>query len=109
MGPIQHLGNLVATGPSDSSPAPRKPGVQPVGDQAQLATVPLSAQVDQIHRTDPSSFQAVLSDAIRKLRVAAAGSSDPAEAAFLSGLADRFQRLSETSNTGAPPVPAGNS
>lgn len=65
--------------------------------------MPLSAQVEQLQGTDASTFQAVLSDAIRKLRAAASESSDPVEAAYLSDLANRFQWLEEASNAGALP------
>ena len=41
------------------------------------------------------SFKTVLRDSIQKLRAAASQCSDPAEAAYLSGLANRFQRLEE--------------
>jgi hypothetical protein len=57
---------------------------------------------------DASSFQAVVSDAIRKLRAAASGSSDPVEAAYLSELANRFQRLEDAGNAGALPNSAWN-
>jgi hypothetical protein len=108
MGPINNLGNLAAPGPSDTGSSGRKADVPRGEDQAQLATVPLSAQVQEIHRTDPSSFQAVLSDAIRKLRAAAAESSDPAEAAYLSGLANGFQRLVEANSASTQINSAGN-
>ncbi len=93
MGSIHNLGNPAAIGPSESPSPTRKAGAQPGADQVQLATVPLPAQIDQRTRTDPASFKTVLRDSIEKLRVAASQSSDPAEAAYLSGLANRFQRL----------------
>jgi hypothetical protein len=101
MGPIQNLGEVAALGPPDHSSSTRKADVPTLEDQAQLSTVPLEAQVEQIQRTHPSSFQDVLHDAIRGLRAAAAEAADPAEAAYLSGLANRFQRLEET---GVPDV-----
>ncbi len=99
MGPLSNLGNPAAIGPSDSSLSKRK-DVQVPEDQVQLATVPLLAQVEQIRKADASSFRAVLGDAIRKLRVAAAETSDPREAAYFSDLANRFQRLEEAGQPG---------
>jgi hypothetical protein len=101
MGPIRNLGDLAGNGPSDSSASTRKASGQAVEDQAQLSTVPLETQVEQIQSTHPSSFEAVLHDAIRGLRAAAAESADPAQVAYLSGLANRFQRLEDT---GVPDV-----
>jgi hypothetical protein len=93
MGSIHNLGNPPAIGPSDSLSPARKASNQPSADQVQLATVPLPAQVDQLPRTEPSTFKAILSSSIQELRIAASQCSDPAEAAYLSGLANRFQRL----------------
>jgi hypothetical protein len=101
MGPISNLGDLAGNGPADASSSTRKASVPVVEDQAQLSTVPLEAQVEQIQRTHPSSFEAVLHDAVRGLRAAAAETPDPVQAAYLSGLANRFQRLEET---GVPDV-----
>jgi hypothetical protein len=106
MGSIHDLGNLTAIGLSDFSSSARKTSVQPGDDQVQLATVPLAAQVEQLQRTDASSLQAVLSDAIRKLRSAASESSDPVEAGYLSDLANRFQWLEEAGNADALSNPA---
>ena len=108
MGVISNLGNLVPADLPESRPSARKAGAKPGEDQAQLATVPLSAQVEQIHGTDPSNFQAVLSDAIHKLKVAAADSSDPAETAYLLAIADRFQQLAEANNAGTFSGSAGD-
>jgi len=52
MGPIHNLGHLTAIGPSDSSFPARKAGVQPTEDQAQLAVLPLSEQLEQLQKTD---------------------------------------------------------
>lgn len=97
MGVIYNPGNLVPTGPSDSRPSTRMTGVKPSEDRAQLATVSLAAQAAQINRTDPPRFQAILSDAMRKLKVAC-----------LSGMADRSQQLAEASDAGTLSGSAGN-
>ena len=103
MGSINNLGNPPAIGPADSPSPTRKAAIQPGADQVQLATVPLPAQVDQQRTTtDPSSFKTVLRDSIEKLRVAASQCADPAEAAYLSGLANRFQRLEEAEGSSPP-------
>jgi len=102
MGSINNLGNPPAIGPAESPSPTRKAGIQPGADQVQLATVPLPAQLDQRTRTDPSNFKTVLRDSIEKLRVAASQCSDPAEAAYLSGLANRFQRLEEAEDSSSP-------
>ena len=96
MGSIHNLGDPSAIGPSDSTSPARKASIQPGADQVQLATVPLSAQIDQLSRTDPSSLKKVLRDSIQELRAAASQCSDPTEAAYLTGLANGFQRLEET-------------
>jgi hypothetical protein len=101
MSSIENLGALNFISPSDSTPAAR---VQPVAvgeDQVQIATIPLTAQVQQLESKTPSSFHAVLDDAIRELRVAASQSTNAIEIAYLSGLADRFQQLEEE-GAGAP-------
>ena len=95
MGSIHNLGNPSAMDPSESTSPTRRASNQSGADQVQLATVPLSTQLDQHARTDPSSLKTVLRDSIQKLRVAASQCSDPAEAAYLSGLANRFQRLEQ--------------
>jgi hypothetical protein len=106
MGSIHNLGDPSAIGPSDPNSVKRKAeGIQPAEDQVQLATIPFPAQVDQLSRTDPSSLKNVLSDSVQQLRVAASQSSDPGEAAYLSGLADRFQRLEEEANSATSPSP----
>jgi hypothetical protein len=105
MGSINSLGDMAFIGPSDSrfSPPPKHiPPVPPVEDQVQIATVPSVAQVEQLQSTRPSSFQAVLGDAILKLRAAAFQSNDPMEIAYLSGIADRFQRMEQAGEGNAP-------
>jgi|ERR1700677_1180059 hypothetical protein len=98
MGSISNLVDLAVTGASDSgssTPTKHIPPEPPAEDQVQIATIPSSSQVEQLQTTSPSSFQAVVADSIRKLRTAAMQSTDPAEVAALSDLADRFQRLEE--------------
>ncbi len=90
MGPLPTISPTRSPSALPDSNSPKRKDVQVPEDQVQLATVPLLAQVEEIQKTDTSSFQAVLSDAIRKLRVAAAETSDPTEAAYFSDLANRF-------------------
>ena len=100
MGSISKLGDLAFNGPSDSNfstPVKHVPPQPPVEDQVQIATIPSAAQVEQLQSTSSSSFEAVVADSIRKLRTAASQSTDPAEAAALSDLANHFQRLEEDS------------
>lgn len=106
---INHLGDPTFIGlsnPSLSAPVIRIPPVPPLEDQVQIATVPSTAQVELIQSTSPSSFQDVMGDAIHKLRAAALQTTDPGEAAYLSGLADAFQRLEDA---GIPPSAPSNS
>jgi hypothetical protein len=107
MSSIENLGALNFISPSDSTPATRFQPAAPVEDQVQFATIPLTAQVEQLETKTPSSFHAVLDDAIRELRAAASQSTNAIETAYLSGLADRFQQLEE-SGAGAPHNPAQN-
>jgi hypothetical protein len=105
MGSINSLGDPAFAGLSDSSFAASATRVQPVSqieDQVQLATIPFMAQAEQqFQDKNPPNLQAVLGDAIRNLRAAALQSTNPVEAAYLSGLADRFQRLEDTGSAGA--------
>jgi hypothetical protein len=78
-------------------------------DQVHLATIPSTSQAELgLQDKQPPNLQEVLGDAIRNLRTAAAQSANPIEAAYLSGLADRFERLEESGGT-ASPVSAQNS
>jgi hypothetical protein len=106
MSSISEIGVTVASFSDSNFSAPTKhvPPVPPMEDQVQIAAVPSSVQVEQLESTSPSSFQAVIADAIVKLRAAALDSADPAEVAYLSGLADRFQRLEEDLPASAPPT-----
>lgn len=105
MSSIGNLGALNFISPSDSTPAARVRPVAVGEDQVQIATIPLTAQVQQLEKS-PASFHAVLDDAIRELRVAASQSTNAIETAYLSGLADRFQQLEEegTGNQAQPGV-----
>jgi hypothetical protein len=91
------LNSIAESSPSTPSPtrttATAAPGSQ---DIVEIATVPSMSQLEPLQSGNPSQFQAVLSDAVRQLRAAAWQATDPIEAAYLSGLADRFQRLEET-------------
>jgi hypothetical protein len=107
MSSIENLGALSFIGPADSAPAARVQPTAKVEDQVQIATVPLTTQVQQLENKAPSSFHAVLDIAIRQLRDAASQSTNAMETAYLSGLADRFQRLEEA-GAGAPQNPAQN-
>ncbi len=108
MSMIQNLSALNFIGPSDSTPTTRIQPAAAVADQVQIATVPLTAQVQQLESKTPSSFRAVLDDAIRELRAAASQSTNAIETAYLSGLADRFQQLEEA-GAGAPAQLGANS
>lgn len=110
MGLISNLGELTYGGPSQSSFPAARTRVQPApatDDQVHLSTVPFTALAEQqLQDKEPPNLQAVLGDAVRNLRAAASQSSNPMEAAYLSGLADRFQRLEESGDASAPPQSA---
>jgi hypothetical protein len=98
MSSISEIGDVTLASFSDSTfstPTKHIPPVPPMEDQVQIAAVPSSVQVEQLQSSSPSSFQAVVADAILKLRAAALHSTDPAEVTYLSDLADRFQLLEE--------------
>jgi hypothetical protein len=106
---INNLGDVTFTSqpdPSFSASATRSIPVPPLEDQVQISTIPSTAQVELVQITNPSSFQAVVGEAIQKLRTAASRSTDPVETAYLSGLADRFQRLEEAGYASASTGPA---
>lgn len=100
MGSISNLGDRTLTGFSDSRVSGSGSRVQPapaLEDQIQIAKIPPTTQLEELQTTNPSSFQAVVTDAILQLRAAAFQTTDPNEAAYISGLADRFQELEENS------------
>jgi hypothetical protein len=103
MGSISNLGELTFSGPSSSLPSAFTPPVQPAypaEDQVHLASIPFTAQAELgLEDKEPPNLQEVLGDAIRNLRAAATQSADPIEAAYFSGLADRFERLEESGGT----------
>jgi hypothetical protein len=106
VGLINNLSALTFMSPSETSvpsPTTRVQAAPPLEDQVQLAKIPVVALAEQqIQDKNPPNLQAVLGDAIRNLRAAALQSTDPVEAAYLSGLADRFQRLEEAGDASAP-------
>ena len=102
---IASLGALNFIDPSAPARAARVQPTASVQDQVQIAAIPLTAQVQQNGNDTPPSFHAVLDDAIRQLRAAAGKSTNAVEAAYLSSLAARFQRLEQT---GAADRPAQN-
>jgi hypothetical protein len=111
MSSISEIGDITVASFSDSNlstPAKHIPPVPPMEDQVQIAAVPSWAQVEQLESTSPSSFQAVVSDAIFKLRAAALNSADPAEVAYLSDLADHFQRLELDGQGSSPSIAPSN-
>jgi hypothetical protein len=106
MGSINKSGDLAFIDTSDSSfstPTRHIPPVPPMEDQVQIATVPSVAQVEQLQSANSSSLEAVLGDAIIKLRAAAFQSTDPLEVQYLSTIADRFQRMEEAEEGILPP------
>jgi hypothetical protein len=111
MGSINNFGDVTFAGPWASSFSATATHIQPVPaaeDQVQIATIPPTAEVEQLQTTNPSSFEAVVGDAIHKLRAAALRSTDPLEAAYLSGLADRFQQLEEAGDASPSANPTQN-
>jgi hypothetical protein len=109
MGLIGNIGDATFIGPSGST-STSAARVQPVSaaeDQVHLATIPLTLQAEQqLQAKVPPNLPAVLGEAIRNLRAAAVDSSNPIDQAYLSGLADRFQRLQESGGAQSSPSPA---
>lgn len=102
MASISNLTDLAASTSwvSNSSVTTTRAGqISSIQDQVELATVPPLASTEQLQTSGPS-YQAVLGDAVRTLRAAASQSSDPIEAAYLLGLAGRFQHLLEAEEVG---------
>jgi hypothetical protein len=102
MSAIVSLGDQAFISPAGSTSTVRVQASSSPVDQVQISTLPLTAQIEQLQREDPPNFRAVVGDAIRQLRAAAWQSTNQVEAAYLSGLADRFQRLAETSISESP-------
>jgi hypothetical protein len=84
----QDLANSSSTRAATTAPA-----VTDLRDLVDVSTVPALSQVEPLQTRNPEQFQAVLTDAVRQLRAAAFQTTDPVEAAYLSSLANRFQRL----------------
>jgi hypothetical protein len=66
-----------------------------IQDLVEIANVPVLAQVEPLKTANPTEFQSVLSNAIVHLREAEFQTTDPEQQAYLAGLADRFQQLTE--------------
>lgn len=90
------LGDLPNNKPAPSRPASHLEAAD-AKDSVDVATppVPSVSQVEPLLTTNPLKFEAVLSDAVRQLRVASRETTDPVKAAYYSTLADRFQRLQD--------------
>jgi hypothetical protein len=103
MGSISNLGELTFDGPSNSPSSAFATPVQPTyaaEDQVHLASVPLTVQAELgLEDKEPPNLKEVLGDAIRNLRAAATQSANPIQAAYFSGLAERFERLEESGGT----------
>ncbi len=105
MSVIENLGALNFIDPSGFAPTTRAAAVAAAGeDQVQIASVPLTTEVEQPNVVP--SLNTVLDSAIRQLRAAASESTNAIETAYLSGLADRFQRLEETGISAPSPLAA---
>lgn len=68
----------------------------------------LFKQLQQLQSSAPAEFKQVLSDAAAKLKDAASQQTDPVAAKFLSGLADRFQKASDSGDLSALKSPTGS-
>ena len=99
------LGDVTSVGAGQSNfpvPATRVQPAPVQEDEVHLSAIPLTALAEQqLQDKEPPNLQAVLGDAVRNLKAAASQSSDPIQAAYLSGLADRFQQLEESGNVAA--------
>ncbi len=97
---ISNIGITTFIDPSGSAGGSSAPPPQLISanqDQVHLASIPLTSQVEQqLEAKQPPNLQAVLGDAIRNLRAAASQTPNPIDSAYLSGLADRFERLQES-------------
>src|ERR1700722_3764343 len=58
----------------------------------------LFQQLQQLQTTNPADFKQVTASAASQLQAAAKQSTDPAQASFLSNLADKFQQASQSGN-----------
>ena len=99
--------NSVDQSPSGQSPShsskPDQSNNPALSDTVALESVPLLPQVEQLKATNVSEFQRTLTNAVRELRVAANDTTDPLQASYFLGLANRFQQLQEeTTNYSAP-------
>ena len=53
--------------------------------------MPVFSQIEELEGANPTQFQQVVTDAVAKLKLAAAHTSDPFASSYLWALADRFQ------------------
>ncbi len=70
-------------------------------DRIEISSIPTLSQAEQTGGSNPTQFQAVLTDAVRELKAAAVQTSDPFEAAYFLDLAGKFQALQESGGSGA--------
>ena len=61
----------------------------------------LMQKLQQLQTSNPAEFKQVMSDAAKQLKTAAAQSTAPAQAKFLTNLADKFQKAADTGDLSA--------
>lgn len=61
----------------------------------------LFQELQQLETSNPADFQKVTADAASQFQQAAQQATDPAQASFLSNLADKFQQASQSGNLSA--------
>jgi len=82
-------------GATSTSLPPYVTAVPTPKDLVEIANVPAASQLDSLQTGDPVDLRAVLSSAVLQLQDASRQTSNPIEAAYLSSLADRFQRIQD--------------
>lgn len=79
------------------------------GDSVNFSQVgQLFQELQQLQTSDPAALKKVLEDAATKFSTASQQATDPAQASFLSGMADRFQKAADTGDLSALRQPSSS-
>jgi hypothetical protein len=92
------LSSSQKTASASTTPVSTTPSIDRV-DFSQIAE--LFKELKQLQTSNPAEFKKVTSDAASQLKAAVQQTTDPNQASFLSELADKFQKASDTGDVAA--------
>jgi hypothetical protein len=94
MGSVYSLGaisNIAGDSSVHSAVEQPLPTLPPSNDPHDVSSVPAFSQIQELNGANPTEFQQVVTDAVAKLKLAAAQTLDPFASSYLWTLAERFQ------------------